>query len=66
MGYVCKTLTEPDSSGIQTCTSWQEQNLLGLPNLTVAELAELTVYIILACLVAWCFRLLGDFIKSFK
>jgi len=66
MGYVCSQLSQANEQGLQTCLQWQEQNSLGLPSLTASEAADLTLYIILACVVAWCFKLLGNFIKSFK
>ncbi len=66
MGYVCSQLSQANEQGLQTCLQWQEQNSLGLPSLTASEAADLTLYIIFACVVAWCFKLLGNFIKSFK
>jgi len=61
--YVCKTLSQPDLNGLQTCIEWTD---FGLFSLTPAQAAELSMYIILAFVVTWCFKHLGNFIKTFK
>nr|ESK55687.1 hypothetical protein F987_00518 [Acinetobacter gyllenbergii NIPH 230] len=64
MSFVCSQLSQPNENGLQTCIMWQEQTDY-LPALTAAEVKEISMYIILACVVAWCFRHLGEFIKTF-
>ena len=44
--HVCKTLSQPNEIGLQTCLEWHEQEFL--PNLTVEQANEMLVPI-LAC-----------------
>jgi len=45
--HVCKALSQPNESGLQTCLDWQEQKPF-LPDLTVQQANELLIPI-LAC-----------------
>ena len=60
--YVCKTLSLPDSYGLQTCTEWMT---FSFPSPTAAEAAYLSSYIILSFVVVFCFKQLGNLIKKF-
>lgn len=42
--HVCKTLSQPNESGLQTCLEWQDFKIL--PDLTVQEANELLVAIV--------------------
>lgn len=61
--YVCRTLSEKDQNGLQTCIEWMD---FGLFSLSSAEATVLSTYIILAFVVVWCFKHIGNFIKTFK
>jgi len=67
MGYVCKTLSEPDLYGLQTCTQWQvqESNFLGLPNITPEQAKEIFTPIAYLIIAAVCYKLLARLINSF-
>lgn len=43
--HVCKTLSQPNESGLQTCLEWQESKSL-LPDLTVQQANELLIAIV--------------------
>ena len=63
--HACKTLSLPDQQGLQTCLEWQEQtSMFDLPKLTAYEASQIAFYILLVCTVAFCFKLLGEFIKK--
>ena len=63
--YACKTLSLPDEQGLQTCLEWQEQtSMFALPDLTAYQASQIAFYILLACVAAFCFKLLGEFIKK--
>lgn len=62
--HVCIQLSQPNEQGIQTCLQWQEQIPFALSNLTLQEAGTLSSYIILACVVAHCYKMLADFIKT--
>lgn len=63
--HVCKTLSQPNEQGIQTCLEWQLMSINSfLPNLTLQESATISSYILLVCVVAYCFKTVADFIKT--
>ena len=43
--HVCKTLSQPNESGLQTCVVWQEQKPF-LPNLTVEQADQMLIAIV--------------------
>ncbi|HGW3827933.1 MULTISPECIES: hypothetical protein [unclassified Acinetobacter] len=43
--HVCKTLSQPNESGLQTCLEWQEIKSF-LPDLTVQQANELLIAIV--------------------
>lgn len=43
--HVCKTLSQPNESGSQTCLEWQESKSF-LPDLTVQQANELLIAIV--------------------
>ncbi|MFT0696673.1 hypothetical protein ACDX34_21540 [Acinetobacter bereziniae] len=43
--HVCKTLSQPNESGLQTCLKWQEQKPF-LPNLTVQQADQMLIAIV--------------------
>lgn len=43
--HVCKTLSQPNESGLQTCLEWQESKSF-LPDLTVHQANELLIAIV--------------------
>ncbi|OUY05512.1 hypothetical protein [Acinetobacter populi] len=43
--HVCKTLSQPNESGLQTCLEWQEQTSF-LPNLTVQQADQMLIAIV--------------------
>ena len=45
--HVCKTLSQPNESGLQACLEWQESKSF-LPDLTVQQANELLIAIV-AC-----------------
>lgn len=65
MGYVCKTLTESDLNGLQTCLEWEAHTTLGLPDLSPQNAYELGYAILYVCTAAFCFKLMGILIKKF-
>ncbi len=43
--HVCKTLSQPNESGLQTCLEWQDIKSF-LPDLTVQQANELLIAIV--------------------
>lgn len=63
--YACKSLSSPDSQGLQVCLEWEAQTIFGLPQLTAQEASQIGFYILLACTTAFCYKLLALLIKTF-
>lgn len=60
--HVCKTLTDPDVNGLQTCLEWMQFTLL--PPLTLEQATMLGGSFWLVLVVAKGFRELGYIIKK--
>lgn len=41
MGYVCEKLSEPDSSGLQTCLMWSDFSFLSTLAITKTQMMEI-------------------------
>lgn len=65
MAYVCESLEL--INGVQTCVMWvmQKDPLSFLSGLTAEQAQQLGVLIMYACVTAFCYKLLGYFIKTF-
>jgi hypothetical protein len=65
MAYVCESLEI--INGLQTCTMWIIQNETSslLSGLTAEQAQQLGILIMYACVTAFCYKLLGYFIKTF-
>ena len=57
MNYVCSQLSTPDAAGVQSCVSWVQQPDF-FPDLSAANVADLTAAFALFIAVAAIFKLL--------
>ena len=64
--HVCKTLSEPDLNGLQTCLEWESQSgAFGLPDLSPQEAWELGYAILYVCAVTFTYKLIAKLIEKF-
>lgn len=64
--HVCSQLSQPDANGLQVCLEWVLINQSILPPLTLEEATILGGGFWLVCVVAKSYRMLADFILSFR